>query len=73
MKGGIDMASKRFELNEADVKKWVRNTLIFSAPAMLAFLMALQAGGSPEFAAGAAYSAFLAAGIGLRKEFIKGK
>ncbi len=36
--------SPRFSLNEEDVKKWMKNTVLFFAPAALLVLLALQAG-----------------------------
>lgn len=65
--------SKKFDLNLLDIKKWIKNTLLFSSPAIFAFLTALQGGQSLDFALGAAYSAVLAAGIDLTKKFIAGK
>lgn len=58
-------------MNANEVKKWGKLTLMSLAPAVLAFLMALQGGQTVEFAKGAAYQALLAAGIFLTREFIK--
>lgn len=66
------MKSKKNKLNRSEVKAWARNTLLFSSPALLAFLTALQ-GGSLEFALGAGYSALLASLIDLIKKFKEGK
>lgn len=67
------MQSNKFNLNTADWKKWVRNTLLFSSPAILAFLVSLQAGGSFSLALGMASQALIAAGIDLTKKFIGGE
>ncbi len=58
-------------LSKEDVQKWAKNLLIFSIPAILAFLAALQTGGF-TFAIGAGYSALLAAGIDLFRKYSAG-
>ena len=40
--------SERFTLNTDDVKKWAKNAVIFSAPALLVFLLSIQEGRSIE-------------------------
>lgn len=40
--------SGKFDLNRSDVSKWFKNTLVFLAPAMLVFLLSIQAGNSIE-------------------------
>ena len=36
--------SKKFSLNQEDVQKWAKNTLIFLAPALIIFLTAISNG-----------------------------
>lgn len=62
--------SQKYTLNKQDMKKWGMNTLLFATPTLLAFLTALQNGGSMEFALGAAYSALLSSAIDLTKKFV---
>lgn len=38
------MQSQRFTLNSTDIKKWLKNTAIFFAPAALIFLLNIQSG-----------------------------
>jgi len=40
--------SGRFELSEIDWQKWLKNTAIFLAPAMLMFLVSIESGKSVE-------------------------
>lgn len=40
--------SKRFSINKEDAKKWLKNALIFLAPAALVFLGVLETGGTWE-------------------------
>ncbi len=40
--------SKRFTLDAVDWHKWGKNTLIFLAPALLVYLLAIQSGSSPS-------------------------
>lgn len=40
------MTSKKFNLNNEEIKKVVKNALIFAAPAILMFLTVLQSGGT---------------------------
>ncbi len=69
-------------MNHGDWKQWGKNTLLFSAPALLAFLMTLQGAvvqGSPPtheqllFAFGAGYSALLGSIIDLVKKYTAGQ
>lgn len=62
------MSTKK-RLKKMNWKRWGRNLLLFSAPALLALLTALQGGSSLEFALGAAYSAFLGSLIDLVSKF----
>lgn len=59
-------------LNKQDWKKWAKNTLLFSSPAILAFLLAVQSGADLDFAKGAALQAFLASSIDLLRKFREG-
>lgn len=59
-------------LNKQDIKKWAKNTVLFSSPAILAFLLAVQSGADLDFAKGAAAQAFLASSIDLLKKFRAG-
>jgi len=36
--------SKKFSLNQEDIQKWSKNTLIFLAPALIIFLTAISNG-----------------------------
>lgn len=58
-------------LTREDLKRWGKNVLIFSSPALLAFCYALQTGGF-TFALGAFYSALLAALIDLLRKYSSG-
>lgn len=40
--------SKRFALDREDVRKWLKNTAIFLAPAAIVFFDVLQAGGTMD-------------------------
>ena len=70
------------ELNKNDWKRWAKNLLLFSSPAILAVLIALQgmitnANFLPTkeqllFAAGAGYSAILASLIDLFQKYKQG-
>lgn len=59
-------------LNTEEWEKWAKNTLLFSTPAILAVLLALQSGQNVELAVGAGYSALLAAVIDLIKKYRQG-
>ena len=71
--------SKENSLSTQDLKNWGKNVLLFSTPAVLAFLLALQgsiANGrflpnqqELTFAFGAGYSALLGAIIDLVKKY----
>lgn len=47
------------------IRDWGRKALIFTAPALIAFLTALQTGSTMKYAWGALYSAILSAFIGF--------
>lgn len=68
----IDMAvvkSLRNKLIAQDVKRWGRNTLIFTSPALIVFLMALQAGVPVKEALFAMYPAFINLLIDLLRKY----
>ena len=65
--------SKRFELNSADIKKWLTNAAIFFAPALLVFLMAIQSGTAPKEALYLVYLWLLNSSIDLLRKFVAGK
>ena len=67
------MQSNKNSLSREDVGKWLKNTMIFSAPALLAFLVALQGGSDMQFALGAGYSALIGATIDLIKKYQAGE
>ena len=69
----IDTKSAKYSVNRADVEQWVENTLIFSSPAILAFLLALQSGSSLHLALAMAEQAFLASSIDFVRKFIAGQ
>lgn len=62
--------SEKFHLNSEDVKRWGKNTLIFSTPAIIAGLIALQTNSDPKIAIGAMYQALIAAAIDLLRKFL---
>lgn len=66
------MQSTKYQLTRTDVEKWAKNTLLFSAPAILALLIGLQAGKSAEVAVYMAYQALLASLIDLVRKFVSG-
>lgn len=59
-------------LTKEDIKKWLKNTLVFSLPAVLVLLSSLQSGGDLHIALGAAYSALLASLIDLLRKYSSG-
>lgn len=65
--------SKRFTLNKEDVTKWLTNTAIFLAPALLVFLTAIQAGMPVKQAMLAVYTYLLNVVIDLLKKYVSGK
>jgi hypothetical protein len=64
--------STRLDLNTLDWKNWGRNALIFLAPALLAFLVALQSGASLRQSLGFVYLWTLNTAIDLLRKFIQG-
>ena len=64
--------SKKFQLNKADVKKWLNNTLVFAAPALLVFFSSIQAGVPLKDALGAVYLWLLNTVIDLLKKYLQG-
>lgn len=65
--------SNRFELNKADVEKWLKNTAIFAAPAVLIFLTEIQAGKSLDEALVAIKVWVLSTAIDIVRKWIAGK
>jgi hypothetical protein len=65
--------SQRFTLNKEDVKKWLKNAAIFFAPALLVFLVAIQAGTPREEALYLVYLWLLNTAIDLTRKFVAGK
>lgn len=65
--------SKKYTLNNADLKKWLDNTLIFLAPAFLIFLVSIQAGKTWEDSLLAVYMWGLNTLIDLLRKFVAGK
>jgi hypothetical protein len=64
--------SERFTLNKEDVKKWLKNTAIFFAPALLVFLVAIQSGTTREEALYLVYLWLLNTAIDLTRKFVAG-
>lgn len=64
--------SNKNSLNLADIKTWIEETLVFSSPAILAFLIALRGGMNWQMALGAGYSALLTAAINLLIKYKSG-
>lgn len=62
--------SKRFSLNKEDIKRWLKNAAIFFAPAVLVFLVAIQAGTPKEEAMYLVYLWMLNSSIDLIRKFI---
>ena len=66
------MESKRFSLNQEDVKKVLSNSLVFLAPMLLVFLTAIQAGVPLKDAMYAVYLYGLNVLIDLLKKYVAG-
>lgn len=64
------MESPRFTLNREDVQKWAKNAIVFFAPALLLFLVSIQAGKSVQEAAQVLYLWGLNTAIDLTRKFI---
>jgi hypothetical protein len=64
------MISSQYELTIDDVEKWVRNSLIFLAPALIVFLTAIQAGTPFDEAIKIMYLYGLNVAIDLLKKFV---
>lgn len=63
--------SKKYQLNERDIKKWLHNTGVFLAPAALVYLMILKNGGTHTEAQVALQLWILNTTIDLLKKYIK--
>lgn len=59
------MQSPKNTLSKEDIKSWLMNLLVFSSPALIAFLTALQNGVDYKIAWGMLCQAFMASGIDL--------
>ena len=65
------MDSKRFQLNKADVRKWLRNTALFLAPLAILVLAGLQQGATIEELAPLAYLWLLNTALDLVRKFVR--
>ena len=65
--------SSRFTLNQADLKSWLSNALIFLAPLAIVFLTALQNKVDLQQALYLVYMYGLGEAIALLKKFVEGK
>lgn len=64
------MQSERFTLNKEDLNKWIHNSLVFLAPAMLLLLTEIQLGKSLDEALVAIKLWALNTAVDLLKKFI---
>lgn len=64
------MTSKQMSLDKTDLKKWIKNTILFLAPALLVFLTAIQSWVPVEQALLAVYTRGLNTVIDLTKKFL---
>lgn len=62
--------SKSFSLNNEDVKKWLKNAIIFAAPFSLVFLVAIQQGSDLKDALNIVYLYGLNVAIDLIRKFV---
>lgn len=69
----VQKPSKRFTLNKNDMRKWAVNSLIFLAPFILVFLLAIQEGKNVTDALYVLYLYALNVAIDLLKKFIANK
>jgi predicted AAA+ superfamily ATPase len=67
------MPSKRFTLNYDDTRKWLKNAAIFLAPALLFFLIQIQAGKPWQEALDALYLWGINTAIDILRKFVAGK
>lgn len=65
------MESKRFSLVKEDIKRWLKNTLVFLAPALIVFLTALQSGVPIQDALFALYLWGINVVLDLLKKFVQ--
>jgi hypothetical protein len=65
--------SKRFTLNEQDINKWLKNTAIFLAPAVLLALLAIQQGKGKEEVMAILQLWMLNTAIDITRKFISEK
>jgi hypothetical protein len=66
------MTSIQDSLNKEELKKWFRNTLIFSLPALISFLLALQGGVDLKVAFGMYSQAVASSLIDLLQKYKQG-
>jgi hypothetical protein len=67
------MVSKKFTLNSEDAQKIYKNALIFLAPALLVFLVQIQAGVEVKQALNAVYLWAMNTTIDMLRKFIEGR
>ena len=66
---GVTSVSQKFEFTKEDFVRWTNNIIIFSTPAVLAFLIALSQGVPLKQAAYALYIALVNAAIDLIRKW----
>lgn len=64
--------SNKDSLNKTDLSKWLKNTFLFSIPALLALLGALQGGVDWKVALGFAGQALITSSIDLLRKYSAG-
>jgi len=67
------MQSKPFTLNKQDVLKWLTNTIVFLAPALIIFLTAIQNGTDIKDASWLLGLWVLNTLVDLSKKYLQGK
>lgn len=65
--------SKRWDLNDQDLKRVLQNGIIFAAPALLVFFSVLQAGGTFKEASVALYTWCLSTVVDVLRKWSAGK
>jgi len=65
--------SKRFSLNQEDIKKWAKNSIVFLAPFLLVFFVALQSGSDIKDALDILYLYALNIIVDILRKFIASK
>lgn len=64
------MQSKRFQLNQVDLKKWLKDALVFAVPATIVGLEAYQRGEDPIIAVKVWAGGMV---VNLLKKYLAGK